>query len=346
MPAVQVEGVAVYRQLEKVLQSPAFAGNERLCRFLSFIIEQTLDGHGHELKEPVIGVEVFGRRPGYSPKDDSIVRTEARRLRARLSTYYSGIGAGDPVLIELPKGGYVPVVRMAQDPPASSVPGAAAFPWWFRRGPRTVLAAAGLVGAVLAGIGFTRLGSARRAHLQANAQVRELYVRAHAMEAGVEGVEGSIDLFRQAIAKDPSFAPAYAGIAAGYAVRSAFDRFDPRERAQMIARGWAAAQKAVQLDPRLADAHDALGMMQAREGQWASAEQSFRRAIELAPREPLWRVHYSEFLLRPLGRAEDVSVGPTRYCARGRPNRPFNFWKPFGATIFWTPARRCSPLRT
>jgi tetratricopeptide (TPR) repeat protein len=119
-------------------------------------------------------------------------------------------------------------------------------------------------------------------------------------------VEITLDLFEQAIAKDPSFAPGYAGTGAMEATRSAFDRFTPAERAEMIAKGWAAAQKAIQLDPRLADAYDALAMMQAREAQWGQAEHSFRRAVAIAPRDPLWRYHFAFFLLLPLGRVEEA----------------------------------------
>ena len=79
------------------------------------------------------------------------------------------------------------------------------------------------------------------------------------MLPNVSGIESSIDLFQQVIAKDPSFAPAYAGIAAGYAAQSGFDGFDAAQRADMLAKGWAAAEKAFQLDPRSADAHDGLG---------------------------------------------------------------------------------------
>lgn len=115
-----------------------------------------------------------------------------------------------------------------------------------------------------------------------------------------------MDLFRQGIAKDPLFAPAYAGIAAGYAARSGFDRFDAGERAEMMVKGWAAAAKAVQLNPLSADAQDGLGMMQAREAQWAPAEHSFRRALGIAPRDALWRDHFALFLLLPLGRIEEA----------------------------------------
>jgi tetratricopeptide (TPR) repeat protein len=133
-------------------------------------------------------------------------------------------------------------------------------------------------------------------------------MRARTLEElpAVKGVEDSIKLFEQAVAKDPSFVPAYGGIAAGYAARSAFDRFDAAERAQMITKGWAAAEKAVQLAAQSADAQDGLAMMQAREAQWTQAERSFRRAVEFAPRDPLWRDHFAMFLLLPLGRIEEA----------------------------------------
>src|SRR5438046_1835960 len=101
---------AVRPQLERVLASPGFARNERLSRFLRFIVERRLEGRDDELKESLIGIEVFGNRD-YDPSQDSVVRTEASRLRARLAAYYAAEGRSDSVIIELPKGGYVPVFR-------------------------------------------------------------------------------------------------------------------------------------------------------------------------------------------------------------------------------------------
>src|SRR5262249_37314093 len=66
---------------------------------------------GNQLKESVIGIEVFGRRPDYDVRQDSIVRTEAGKLRARLAKYYATEGAAGQVVIDLPKGGYRPVFR-------------------------------------------------------------------------------------------------------------------------------------------------------------------------------------------------------------------------------------------
>src|SRR5215471_4621816 len=111
MPTAGSDVEAARRQLERVLASPGFSRNERLSRFLRFVVEQHLAGRDAEIKESLIAVEVLGRNPDHDPRQDSIVRTEAARLRARLSEYYLGEGKRDSVVIELPKGGYVPVIR-------------------------------------------------------------------------------------------------------------------------------------------------------------------------------------------------------------------------------------------
>jgi Tol biopolymer transport system component len=80
-------------------------------RFLKFLVERHLEGSDSHLKESVIAVEVFGRKTDHDPSRDSIVRTEAGRLRARLAEYYLAHGKDDGIAIELPKGGYVPAFR-------------------------------------------------------------------------------------------------------------------------------------------------------------------------------------------------------------------------------------------
>jgi hypothetical protein len=111
MPSIESEAQAARRQLERVLESPGFSRNERLSRFLRFVVEGHLDSKDHELKESVIAIEVFGRRPDFDSRLDPVVRTEAARLRARLNEYYIKEGKADALVIELPKGGYVPLFR-------------------------------------------------------------------------------------------------------------------------------------------------------------------------------------------------------------------------------------------
>src|ERR1700722_13908739 len=102
---------AIRAEVDRVLQSAGFVRNERLSAFLRFVVEQELSGKGDELKESIIGVEVFGRRPDYDVRQDSVVRTEAAKLRDRLAKYYADEGAPDALIIELPKGGYRPSTR-------------------------------------------------------------------------------------------------------------------------------------------------------------------------------------------------------------------------------------------
>jgi adenylate cyclase len=112
----------VSRQLEKILASEGFARNARLQGFLRFVVEEELSGRGSQVKECLVGTAVFGRKPDYDVRQDSVVRTEAGKLRARLMEYYTTSGATDPVVIELPKGGYKPVFRPAGRPPESPKP--------------------------------------------------------------------------------------------------------------------------------------------------------------------------------------------------------------------------------
>jgi hypothetical protein len=102
---------AVRQQLARMLQSPIFIQSERLSRFLQFIIEHVIGGNQSYLKEYVIGSEVYDRKPPYNPSQDSIVRTEARRLRGKLKKYYETEGKDDPIYVYLHPGSYIPVLR-------------------------------------------------------------------------------------------------------------------------------------------------------------------------------------------------------------------------------------------
>ena len=115
--------------LDKILASPGFANAERLTRFLRYTVEETLNGQTDKLKESLLGIDVFGRKPTYDPRVDAVVRTEAVKLRARLRDYYESEGREDEIIIDLPKGGYVPVFRFREkEPVESSTPAAVASP--------------------------------------------------------------------------------------------------------------------------------------------------------------------------------------------------------------------------
>jgi TolB-like protein/Flp pilus assembly protein TadD len=114
-PQSQIDD-AVREHLERILTSPTFQQGDRLKRFLKFIVLEAVAGRRHELKEYVIGVQVFGKEDTFDPRTDPIVRVQARRLRAKLVRYYREEGRADETVIELPKGGYAPVFKQRDTP--------------------------------------------------------------------------------------------------------------------------------------------------------------------------------------------------------------------------------------
>jgi serine/threonine-protein kinase len=113
-----VPATTVREQLARVVNSPGFVSSVRLCRFLTHIVNRTIDRDPDSLKEFSIAMEVFDRTADYDPNIDAIVRVEARRLRSKLKTYYEdGPGRSDPVLIGLRPGSYVPIFRWLERGP-------------------------------------------------------------------------------------------------------------------------------------------------------------------------------------------------------------------------------------
>jgi len=117
-PAPAFPPDAIRACLDRLVASHPFARSRRLVAFLRFVVEATLSGREQEIKERTIAVEVYGRALDYDPVCDPIVRSEAHRLRAKLAAYYAGEGIGDPILLGLPRGRYVPVFRASRAVPA------------------------------------------------------------------------------------------------------------------------------------------------------------------------------------------------------------------------------------
>jgi serine/threonine-protein kinase len=474
VPKAELTVKAIRRHLDKVLGSPAFGRNERLSRFLRFAVELHLQGLDHELKESVIGTEIFGRKPNYDPKSDGIVRNEARRLRALLSEYYLGEGQADALVIDLPKGGYVPVIRPGGRRGAGFslrrplarvwfgiglVAVLAAVASWMQFGPHKApiriavlplvnvsqypaadYLADGLTGELISNLSIIeglevrsqtssfvfkgkprnvrvagrqlqvdfilegsvqreenrlrilaalirvrddlplwsgrydrearevlaiqdeisrgivnslrlKLGGGRRRY-ETSAAAYDFYLRARALEIeqGLRGVNQSVEPFERAITEDPSFAPAYAGLAAAYAFRTSQEVIKygpPLDRGAEMTKMRVAARKALELDPLLAEACDALGMIHTRDAQWKEAEKSFRRALELEPNRSLTRTDLVLNLLLPLSRTEEA-IEQVRAAEKADPLSP-RVQNVFAAVLiaagrFEEAAARCSKL--
>ena len=114
----------VQAALDRILASEGFRTSPQLGAFLRYVVEAALAGRAANIKGYTIGVEALGRDPSFDPQADPIVRVEATRLRRAMERYYAGAGADDPLLIDLPRGSYVPtfVRRDGDAEPAPSPP--------------------------------------------------------------------------------------------------------------------------------------------------------------------------------------------------------------------------------
>lgn len=98
-------------ELQRVLDSETFRNSDSLRRLLSYLAEQSLNNSADQLKEYVIGLEVFGKPGSYDPQRDASVRVQISRLRQKIEEYFNGPGRGDPYRLELPKGRFTIVFR-------------------------------------------------------------------------------------------------------------------------------------------------------------------------------------------------------------------------------------------
>lgn len=128
---------AVRAALARLQESDALRAAPQLAAFLAFVVEARLRGEAGRIKGYTIAVEVLGRPSSFDPATDSIVRVVAGRLRRVLGQYYDSTGADDAVVIDMPRGTYVPRFHLRHPPPpvapAGPAPEAAAA--LARRGP-------------------------------------------------------------------------------------------------------------------------------------------------------------------------------------------------------------------
>jgi eukaryotic-like serine/threonine-protein kinase len=146
-----------------------------------------------------------------------------------------------------------------------------------------------------------------RRHYDVNAQAYGIYLTARALVSrrGVQSAQKAVEYFQQVIALDPAFAPAYAGLADAYAYMS-LPTYQgmPVGKAQGLMR--TAALKALELDPDLAEAHAAMGVVYARDLDWTSSQRHFEQGIALNPSLSQVYTSYSFFTLRPLHKFDEA----------------------------------------
>ncbi|RVL94185.1 hypothetical protein [Sinorhizobium meliloti] len=113
-------GAEVLAQLDRIRFSTEFDAPERARKFLAYVVGETIAGRADRIKAYSIATEVFGRDSSFDAQTDPAVRIEAARIRRALERYYLIEGHNDPLVINMPKGAYVPTferhVKMHSEP--------------------------------------------------------------------------------------------------------------------------------------------------------------------------------------------------------------------------------------
>jgi hypothetical protein len=135
-------------QVQRIVSSKAFKTSEVHRNLLNYLAGKSLSGEAHNLKEYTVGLDVFGKPPSYDPRQESVVRMHVGRLRQKLTEYYRTEGLEDPIVVDLPKGGFT--LTFAPRPVADvAVPAPVAEPPRGRVSPREIALAASLLLAVV-----------------------------------------------------------------------------------------------------------------------------------------------------------------------------------------------------
>ncbi len=116
----KVTGDPRWALIERIAASQHLKASVRLCDFLFYVADCAIREVPEEATEQQIGIRIFHRHPGYNSSEDSIVRTHARLLRQRLAAYFAEEGIGEEIVVDIPKGHYLPVFH----PKSEQVPAA------------------------------------------------------------------------------------------------------------------------------------------------------------------------------------------------------------------------------
>ena len=155
---------ATHAQIQRILQSKAFRTSEIHRNLLSYLAEKSVSGTADGLKEYTVGLDVFAKPDSYDPRQESTVRMHVARLRQKLGEYYRTEGVDDPILVDLPKGGFKLTFEPREiRPEPIAEPAVVAGRW----GRKEIALIAGLVLAVGMAVYFgTRLWQVQRTNLQ------------------------------------------------------------------------------------------------------------------------------------------------------------------------------------
>jgi hypothetical protein len=119
---------ATQTQIQRILQSKAFRTSEVQRNLLAYLADKSLSGTSDSLKEYTVGLDVFGKPASYDPRQESTVRMHVGRLRQKLAEFYRTEGIDDPIVVDLPKGGFKVTFEPRAEPRQPDSLGAALAP--------------------------------------------------------------------------------------------------------------------------------------------------------------------------------------------------------------------------
>jgi hypothetical protein len=153
-------------QVQRIIQSKAFRTSEVHRNLLHYLAEKSLSGTADSLKEYTVGLDVFAKPASYDPRQESVVRMHVARLRQKLAEYYRTEGTDDPVIVDVPKGGFKVTFELREIvPEPAAAPLADEIPQQRSHRKENILTGL-LVGAVLCASAFgVELWRGKPAHL-------------------------------------------------------------------------------------------------------------------------------------------------------------------------------------
>jgi TolB-like protein/DNA-binding winged helix-turn-helix (wHTH) protein/Flp pilus assembly protein TadD len=241
------------------------------------------------------GLQVKSQTSSFAFKDKPLdLRAVGSQLGANLILEGSVLRAGERLRVN------VQLVRVSDD-----------YPLWsgrFEREFKDIFAVQDEISLSVVNELRLNVGQGRRRY-NTNLEAYDLYLKGRALgnqgpEMEKQGIAASIPIFEAAITRDPNFAPAYAGIAAAYAYLSSTPRaFSPEEA---YAKMKPACEKALALDPLLAEAYACMGLLNSRDNSWKQADMDFKRVFELNPSLSTPHADYAMTVLYPMGNLKEA----------------------------------------
>jgi len=292
IPAAEIRS-----QLEKISAGPELENSPRLVELLNYIGEEFLAGRADRIKGFTIGQAIYVTDVNFDPESNSIVRVEMGRLRRRLAEYYLSSGRADPIVVEIPKGSYVPRFTLNPLAPEELKPSRPdqsknlAFNYrWLMAGALGLAILLALNWRYYDALEHAITGEMNRDKTQkyivdseAEILFRQAFVLLMPPEDGSRLI-ASRNLFERVIELDSALAGGYAGKSITFSFQIIFTQSE--SSADDLRQALTLAERAVDIDPEYPLGFAALAFAQSLAEDSASALASVRRVLAIQPHQP------------------------------------------------------------